>query len=347
MRLNPIPAVLLALSLLTQPALAQDCVGRNLFETMAPERLAELRAATDAVPYHHGLFWQADKGNMRITLIGTYHFADPRHDITMAAFGPLIDDAGLLMVEAGPAEEARLAEAMKTDPSLIVDISGPTLPERLSDQEWKSLSAALEQRNLPAVVASRLRPWYVAVMLGISPCMLRIVEERGDAGGLDRLLTDRAEAADVPIRALEPWDTLFTLFDGMSAREEEDMIRAAMPAAGHADDHTVTLTDAYFNGDSWMIWEFSRFDAYDSSGLGRAEVDQQMRLAQEKLMDQRNARWIAPLEGAAAEAAGQGKGIVAGFGALHLPGENGVLRLLERDGWTIRPIRVEGRGDGG
>ena len=50
---------------------------------------------------------------------------------------------------------------------------------------------------------------------------------------------------------------------------------------------------------------------------------------------------------AAAEAAGQGKGVVAGFGALHLPGENGVLRLLERDGWTIRPIRVEGIGNGG
>ena len=347
MRLNPIPTVLLAFSLLALPAAAQECVGRNLFETMPPERLAELRAATDAVPYHQGLFWQADKSNMRITLVGTYHFADPRHALTMAAIGPLIDDAGLLMVEAGPEEEARLAEAMKTDPTLIVDTSGPTLPERLTDEEWKSLSVALEQRNLPAVVASRLRPWYVAVMLGMSPCMLRIVQERGDAGGLDHLLIEQAKAADVPIRALEPWDTLFTLFGGMTAREEEDMIRAAMPAAEHADDYTVTLTDAYFDGDSWMIWEFGRFDAYDSSGLGRAEVDDQMRLAQEKLMDQRNAGWIAPLAGAAAEAAGQGKGVVAGFGALHLPGENGVLRLLERDGWTIRPIRVEGIGNGG
>lgn len=350
MRLKPMLFALVAPALLALPALpaaAQDCVGQNLFETMPPERLAELRAATDAVPYHDGLFWQADKGVMRVTLIGTYHFADPRHDLTMAALGPLVDDAALLLVEAGPEEEAQLAKAMKTDPTLIVNPTGPTLPERLSPEEWAALSAALEQRSLPAIVASRLRPWYVAVMLGISPCMLRIVEERGDAGGLDHLLIDRAEAAHVPIRALEPWDTLFTLFDGMTPREEEDMIRAAMPAAGHADDYTVTLTDAYFDGESWMIWEFGRFDAYDSSGLSRVEVDQQMRLAQEKLMDQRNARWIAPIEGAAAEAAGQGKGVVAGFGALHLPGENGVLRLLERDGWTVRPIRVKGIGDGG
>ena len=29
------------------------------------------------------------------------------------------------------------------------------------------------------------------------------------------------------------------------------------------------------------------------------------------------------------------EGVAAAFGALHLPGEDGVLRLLERDGWTI------------
>ena len=40
-------------------------------------------------------------------------------------------------------------------------------------------------------------------------------------------------------------------------------------------------------------------------------------------------------QGAAVDAAGRGKGVVAAFGALHLPGDNGVLRLLERDGWTI------------
>ena len=87
------------------------------------------------------------------------------------------------------------------------------------------------------------------------------------------------------------------------------MIRAAMPAAEYGDDYGTTLADAYFRGESWLIWEFERFDAYDRSGLSRTEVDDQMRLAQEKLMDQRNARWIAPIEGAAAEAAGAGQGL--------------------------------------
>ena len=332
---------------LALPAAAQDCVGRNLFGDMAPERLAELRAAIQTVPYHQGLFWKAEKGTMQATLIGTYHFADRRHDLAMARFGPEIDSAGALLVEATPEDEARLAQELQDNPALIVNGSGPTLPERLTAKEWQTLSAALEQRGVPDIVAAKLQPWYVAVMLGISPCMMRMVEKRGDAGGLDQMLTDRAEAAHVPIRALESWDTVFTLFMDMTGAEEEDMIRTAMPAAEYADDYTVTLSDAYFAGDSWLMWEFGRFDAYDHSGLSRAEVDGQMQMAQDRLMDQRNENWIAPIENAAAEAAAQDKAIVVGFGALHLPGENGVLRLLERAGWTISPIKVEGIGNGG
>lgn len=344
-RLTAALAVALALAL---PAQALDCTGRNLIEALPADERAALERAAASIPHGHGLFWQAEKGDQRITLIGTYHFQDPRHAAALERFGPEIDRAGALLVEAGPEEEARLAAALAADPGLIVDPTGPTLPERLDAQEWAALARALEVRGVPAVIASRMKPWYVAVMLGVSPCMIEAVRERGDAGGLDHLLTARAAEAGVPVRALEPWDTVFTLFEGMTPAEEEDMLRAAMPAAEYADDYTVTLADAYFAGDSWLIWEFGRFDAYRNAGLTRAEVDAQMALAQEKLMDGRNAGWIAPLEQAAAEAAARGKGVVAAFGALHLPGEHGVLRLLENRGWRVGPIGIEGGGtDGG
>lgn len=116
------------------------------------------------------------------------------------------------------------------------------------------------------------------------------------------------------------------------------MIRASLPAASYADDYAVTLTDAYFDGDVWKIWEFGRFDAYANSGLSKEEVDRQMDLAQTRLMDDRNRAWIAPLLEGAAEA-GDG-GIVAAFGALHLPGEAGVLSLLQDEGFTI--TRLDG-----
>lgn len=317
---------------------APGCVGDNLLDSLPVDRRAAIAMAVDRVPYHQGLLWQAEKGDQRITLVGTYHFGDPRHVATLARVSAALAAADTLLVEAGPEEEARLTEALMHDPSLMVNAAGPTLPERLSDAEWETLSTAMAARGSPAMVTAKLRPWYVAMMLGVSPCMLQAMAETGETGGLDHMLIASAQQQDVPVQALEPWDTLFSLFGGLSPTEEEDMLRAALPAAEYADDYAVTLTEAYFSGDVWTIWEFGRFDAYANSGLSKAQVDAQMQLAQDRLMDQRNRAWIGPLARAAQKASMRGKGIVAGFGALHLPGENGVLRLLERAGWTVSPL---------
>ena len=52
----------------------------------------------------------------------------------------------------------RMLEALASDPALMVDPTGPTLPERLSDRDWRLLSAAMAERGTPAVVTSKLRP---------------------------------------------------------------------------------------------------------------------------------------------------------------------------------------------
>ena len=314
------------------------CAGTNLIPSLPAERQAELAAAVADIPYHQGILWRATKDDMHITMVGTYHFGDPRHQTTLDRLAPNLDDAAALLVEAGPEEEARLTKALTEDPTLMVDADGPTLPERLTEEEWAVLSRAMADRGAPAMITSKLRPWYVAMMLGISPCMIKAMAKNGETGGLDHLLIEQAEAQDIPIRALEPWDTVFTIFGDLTADEEEDMIRSALPAAEYADDYAVTLAESYFAGDVWILWEFGRFDAYDKSGLTRSEVDDQVALAQRKLMDDRNRAWIAPLTEAARDAAATGQGIVAGFGALHLPGEAGVLSLLAADGWTIERL---------
>lgn len=222
----------------------------------------------------------------------------------------------------------------------MVDMTGPTLPERLTDTEWDILSDAMRDRGIPPLIASKFRPWYVSLLLAISPCMTRQMAENGETGGLDHLLVAEAQAAQVPVRALEAWDTVFSLFDGLTPGQEIDMLRTQLPVAQHADDYAITLIDAYFRGEARLIWEFGRFDAYDNSGLPKAEVDSQLALAQAKLLDQRNESWIAPITEAAETAAGRGRGIVVAFGALHLPGDKGVLRLLEEQGYQITELEL-------
>lgn len=315
-------------------AAAATCSGTDLLAGLPAERQAQIAEAVAVTPYAQGIRYRATRGDAVIEIVGTYHFDDPRHDPTVAEMRPLIGEAGALLVEAGPEEEQRLTRALAEDPSLMVDADGPTLPERMGDAEWRELSAAMAERGLPAIMASRLRPWYVAMMLGLSPCMIEAAQAEGGSG-LDHRLMEVAGDAGTPILALEPWDTVFGVFRGMTPQEELDMIRAALPAARLADDYAATTLEAYFRGDIWAIWEYGRLDAYESSGLPREAVDRQLQLAEERLMTERNRSWIEPLTQAAEAAAAEGKPVVAAFGALHLPGETGVLRLLEGEGWTI------------
>ena len=314
---------------------AAECAGRDLIGALPAEQRAELDRAVEGVPYPTGIFWQATRGAARIEIAGTYHFPDPRHEATVARMAPLIAQAGALLVEAGPDEEAALTEKLRRDPSLMVDPTGPTLPERLGPAERQIVAQAVEERGMPAVMASRLRPWYVAMLLGLSPCMMEQAQDLAARQGLDHRLIDEARGHDVPVLALEPWDTLFTLFKGMTPAEEDDMIRAALPAARLADDYAATALEAYFRGDIRAVWEFGRLDALRNSGLPPGAVDRQVRLAEDRLMTRRNRSWIGPLTRAAEAAAARGKPVVAAFGALHLPGDTGVLRLLEAEGWTI------------
>ncbi len=323
---------------------AAECVGENLITRMSAAQQAEMRDALTDIPYRHGLLWRADKGDMRVYLVGTYHFADPRHALTMEKVGPFVDDAERLMVEAGPEEMAKLTEAMVTDLSILSITEGPTLPERLTPEQWTELSDVMRARGMPPAMVSRLRPWYVAMMMGMSPCMLAQAAEAGKVTGLDQMLIARAEEASVPISALEPWDTVFSLFDEMTPQEEIEMILGALPVAQYADDYAATLIEAYFTQDVWQVWEFGRIDAYETSGLSRAQVDAQYDLAETKLMVQRNESWIAPLTKAATDAAATDGYVVAGFGALHLPGEKGVLQLLADAGWTITPVEAPDYG---
>lgn len=272
-----------------------------------------------------------------MVLVGTYHSGDPRHQRMLDRLEAELSGAAALYVEAGPEEEAKLEAAVAAKPDLLVQTEGPPLPERLSDAEWTAVSGAMEARGTPAVITARMRPWFVATMLSLPPCMMESYHSDVPEG-LDNLLIARAGEMNLPVLSLEPWETLFSVFADLTPQQEIDLLRGVLPAAELADDYAVTLTDSYFAGDVWEIWEFSRFDAYARSGFSPAEVDAQMLLFRENLMDERNQSWIRPLTRGAVSAAAQDRQIVAAFGALHLPGQEGVLRLLEKDGWTIRRL---------
>ena len=90
-----------------------------------------------------------------------------------------------------------------------------------------------------------------------------------------------------------------------------------------------------FAGESRAAWELMRFISYDMPGYTRDQVDSEFARMEEIVAASRNRAWIPVLT----EAAAKGP-VFAAFGALHLSGQDGVLNLLQKEGFTLEELKL-------
>lgn len=321
----------LALGLVVSCPVAARCVGQNLFTTMDPARKAEIEAAAAALPFAKGNFWRATRGDEVITLAGTYHFDDPRHAANLDALMPAITGATTVLVEASPEAESQLKAQISRDPSTMVITEGPALNQQLPPEVWDELSDAMSARGIPAFMAAKFKPWYVLTLLSIPPCAM--LDMTAEPEGLDRLVIKAAEAAGVPVRSLEPYDTLFRIFGSLTEAELTEMLVSTLAIEPQSEEYFTTLVDSYFAGESRKAWELMRFISYDMPGYTPAQVDAEFARMEEIVAAARNRAWIPVLTDAAAKGP-----VFAAFGALHLSGEDGVLNLLQKEGFSVEEL---------
>ena len=311
------------------PVQAQ-CIGKNLIAALPPQDRAMLDALTAQSPHPVGNYWRATKGGQTVTLIGSYHFNDPRHAATMAALTPVIAAATIVLVEAGPKEEKALKARLARDPGLMIITKGPTLIDQLPAEDWAALTTAMRARGIPAFMVAKFQPWYISVMLGIPPCAMA---QATQSEGLDGQIIDAATAANVPIKALEPFDTVFEIFGGLSNADQLSMIHSTLAVEHLGADYAITLADTYFSQDTRAIWEFTKLQSLAVPGAKPDQVNGEFARMEEALMAKRNRSWIPVIEDAARKGP-----VFAAFGALHLSGKDGVLALLERKGFVLERL---------
>jgi uncharacterized protein YbaP (TraB family) len=320
----------LSLAVLAATSMHAGCAGQNLITALPPDQRAALQAAADAVPYARGNLWQATKEAQVVTLIGTYHLDDPRHAASLARLAGPLAAAATLLVEASPAEEAALRADIAQNPDRLANSAGPALREALSEEDWLRLSDALRSRGIAPVFAAQMQPWYLSSLLAIPPCQFTDTTQEV---GLDKQVMAMATARALPIAALEPYDTVFGIFDSFTTPEQVTMLVQSLDASEVDDDMAITLSDSYFSGQSRLFWEYTRLQLMTLSGATQAEADRQVAMLEKAMITRRNRAWLPVITAAAARGP-----VVAAFGALHLSGQHGVLNLLAAEGWVVLPL---------
>jgi uncharacterized protein YbaP (TraB family) len=329
--------ILLALGLVwgTGQARAEDdasCTGVSLVEQLArtdPEKLAAARADAAAVPNGSGLLWKVEKPGVSPSfLFGTMHVTDPRVTEMPEAARAAFDQAGTVVIETIEIlDPAKAQAALLTRPELTMFTDGTTLTSLLNEEETEIISAELSRRGIPIALVSRMKPWMIAGLVALPAC-----EMARKAEGVEFLDIKIATTARDQGKQLLGLESIGEQMEAMADLPIEFHIRGLVETIKLADlmpDIMATMTDLYLEGQIAQI-----MPVVLAAGPEELEDDASGYAAfEERIVRMRNH----VMAGRAAPILDAGNAFVA-VGALHLPGKEGLVALLQDAGYTVTAI---------
>ncbi len=324
-------ASLLAVLFSVSQARAQDtaCSGRNLVEdyrTSDPAKFATLEKEAAAVPNGKGTFWKIEKPGVEPSyLLGTMHVTDPRvlamPDGAQAAY----EKAATVIVESDEIVDDRKAAAalmMRADLTMFAD--GKTIKDFLDDDQEQKLAADLKARGIPLPLVARMKPWMIASFVALPACEMS--RKAAGASFLDKKLAEDALKNGKSLRGLETLVEQLQAMDALPIAFHLDALIETLALGETIKDVMSTTTDLYISGDIGMIMPMMKLVSDEKSTgteAGYADFEQRIVIDRNKVMASR-ARPIL-----------DGGNVFMAVGALHLPGKEGVIELLRKDGFTV------------
>ncbi len=312
--------------------LAAECRGHDLFPALkleAPESYAAIEATARAMPFGHGRLFRLSREGARSYLLGILHLPDPR----VTDFSPQLRVAlanskivaleatgtGVALARTIPANRAAMWRATRAPQK--------QRPDRLlSKAEFVELEAVISRHALPKSTAHKFKPSVLALLLDQPECADR---GPGRKPGLDEMVEDIALQNRIKVVGLETMTEQVTILDGLSRDTERDLLIATLRQADHLEEIAETMIARYQQGDIGGLLAWMRSPEW-VPGVAQARIPPDFF---DRLITRRNQR----MRDRALPLLRQGGAFIA-VGAAHLPGKEGLLHLLEAEGYRIEVI---------
>ncbi len=276
-------------------------------------------ARAEALSYGQGVLWRVEKGGAVNHVFGTVHSVDERVVKLPSAVADVFGDANSLILEmvSDEAADKRVAQAM-----LLPD--GRTLEDMVGPEDFATVVAWGERYGLPATVLQLFKPWAIVGFFSYPPAEFARLQA-GEAV-LDERLEQVAMARGVPVHGLETPEEQIAAFDGMSEPDQIGLLHSLLAEGWIIETLHAELLENYLSRD------IAATRAMMLATVREGE-EHLLQVFEQRLIIDRNHRMVARM----LDRLGQGGTFVA-VGALHLPGEDGILRLLERRGFEISRV---------
>jgi hypothetical protein len=277
-------------------------------------------ALAEALPYADGVLWRVELAEgLPSHVFGTVHSSDERITALPPSVAEIFDHAERIAIEVLVDTPAvlRLSQAMLLP-------SGERLDALLTQTQLARLEAAAARFKMPMGMVTRFKPWGAMLLFSVPP-----EEHLRTAAGLkplDESLRARAEAAGKPVSGLETIDEQIATLDGMTREDQLAMLDLTLAQAPEIERIFAALRDAYLARNLAAVYDvLQAADGADPTGA--------VARCQQRLVVERNRRMVERMASLLREG-----GAFVAVGALHLPGEEGILKLLAKQGYTVTRV---------
>lgn len=260
-----------------------------------------------------GLLWKIESpGRSASYLFGTIHSADPRVTKLPPVVRSAFDRASSFTMEMliNGTGIASMAEAMFFE-------QGQTLRAVLGNELYSLAEQAMADHGLPTIGLNKKKPWVVIMLLNTP---------RAEAGlALDMLLQLEATLQGKPTYGLETMEEQIAVFNGMSLDDQvallKDTVRVREIIARQFESLIRTYRARDLVGLMTLVNGHERF----STPAYQTMLDRLLTRRNEIMLERMRPRLV------------EGNAFIA-VGAAHLPGESGLLQLLQQAGYQISVV---------
>ena len=263
----------------------------------------------------HPAIWSVHGKYNTLYLVGTIHVL-PIDEALPANIKQAYQDSKQLLMEVDTNSlDPFASQAMMLQIGLLPE--GQTLAQQLDASTYKKLQGTTQAMGVDAAMFANFRPWLVALTL--EQLELAKLGYSG-ASGVEMQLTAQAAQDHKSISGLETLEEQLGLFAQLDNASQRDYLLYTLTELQQMQAELDELLAAWRHGDE------AKLRALLQDGL---KTNPKLFVA---LTTERNRRWLTTLKSLLTT---EHDNYLVAVGALHLIGDDGVVSLLQKAGYTV------------
>lgn len=288
----------------------------SLFLLSSFEIWAQEKVTTNFPMKESSLLWKIEgpgviKGSY---LFGTMHLIEKEYFLFPPKLEKLVKKSDLLVMELPglPNQMEALSLLMLKEGSFF-DYFSPEQTDTIL--RWAEAELKMNEETFRASM-SKMKP-FVVVQFATQ------LQFMGKTESYEITLDKLAKENEIPVKGLETVAEQMAIFDNLTKEQQADMVMESIRNGSKTLDMTRQMQKLYIGQNVDSLYMMIQEEGGVISG------------EQQNFLDKRNKNWIPQI----IEFISQKRTFIA-VGAGHLGGPNGVIRLLEKEGYTLIPVEL-------